>query len=46
MEVLVKHFDEIVDGLKVRKIILLHIHANTEVEASVAPENNLTVIVG
>lgn len=41
MEVLIEHFDEIVDSFQVGKIIFLHIDTDAEIQASVSPGKSL-----
>lgn len=43
MEILVQHFDEIVYGLQVAQIIVVHVHADAEIQTRIAAIHNFEV---
>lgn len=43
VEVLVEHLHEVVDGLQVAEIVVVHVHADAEVQPCVAPVHDLEV---
>jgi len=43
VEILVEDLDEVVDGLQIRQVVVTHIHADAEVETSVAAVDDLEV---
>lgn len=43
MKVLVEHFDEVVNRLEITQVVIVHVHANAKVEASVAAIDDFEV---
>lgn len=43
MEVLVEHLDKVVDGLQVAQVVVVHVHADAEVQARVPTVDYLEV---
>jgi len=43
MEVFVQHLHEVVDGLQIAQIVVVHVHADAEVEARIASVDDLEI---
>lgn len=43
MEVFVEHFDKVVNGFEIAQVVIIHVHTDAEIQASIAAINDFEV---